>query len=180
VRRKRPRCENATEQSDEAAPFQLIEFRQVAAIRKARSIPESGDEVRTCAVRDLGQVAVRCGSWSCEKTKTDLVVMASERQIFAFFALCKTTGLKISGAVIPRRVFTQSRSKPESAPLGLMSASTGSGHLTAREKGFVVTANHRSLTVAPISPLSCACITCEWIAITKSANTRHRRLALLE
>jgi hypothetical protein len=36
----------AAEQGDEAAPFQLIEFRRVAAIRKARSIPEGGDQVR--------------------------------------------------------------------------------------------------------------------------------------
>ena len=37
------------------------------------------------------------------KTKSDLVVMPSGRQIFAFFAL----RTKIPGAVIPRRVFTQ-------------------------------------------------------------------------
>jgi hypothetical protein len=43
----------------------------------------------------------------CAKTKSDLVVMPSGRQIFAFFALRMTTEPKISGAVIPRRVFTQ-------------------------------------------------------------------------
>ena len=43
----------------------------------------------------------------CAKTKSDLVVMLSGRQIFAFFALRMTIGPKIPGAVIPRRVFTQ-------------------------------------------------------------------------
>jgi hypothetical protein len=49
----------------------------------------------------------------CAKTKSDLVVMPSERQIFAFFALRMTTEPKIPGAVIPRRVFTQPGSKRE-------------------------------------------------------------------
>ena len=40
----------------------MIEFRQVAAVRKARSIPESGVQVRTCAVQDFGRAFVRCGS----------------------------------------------------------------------------------------------------------------------
>jgi hypothetical protein len=62
VRRDRPCGRRAAEQGDEAAPFQLIEFRQVAAIRKAHSIPEGGDQVRTCAVQDFGRAAVRCGS----------------------------------------------------------------------------------------------------------------------
>ena len=65
ARRERPCC-RAAEQGDEAASFQLIEFRQVAAIRKARSIPEGGHQVRTCAVRDFGRAAVRCGSRPCE------------------------------------------------------------------------------------------------------------------
>jgi hypothetical protein len=43
----------------------------------------------------------------CVKTKSDLVVMPSGRQIFPFFALRITTEPKIPGAVIPRRVFTQ-------------------------------------------------------------------------
>jgi hypothetical protein len=43
------------------------------------------------------------------KTKSDLVVMPSGRQIFAFFALRMTVEPKIPGAVIPRRVFTQVR-----------------------------------------------------------------------
>jgi hypothetical protein len=59
--RERP-SSRAADQGDEAAPFQLIEFPQVAAIRKARSIPEGGDQVRTCAVQDFGRAAVRCGS----------------------------------------------------------------------------------------------------------------------
>jgi len=41
------------------------------------------------------------------KTKSDLVVMPSGRQIFAFFALRVTVEPKIPGAVIPRGVFTQ-------------------------------------------------------------------------
>ena len=41
------------------------------------------------------------------KTKSDLVVMPSGRQLFAFFALRMTVGPKIPGAVIPPRVFTQ-------------------------------------------------------------------------
>jgi len=63
TRGKRPRCDSAAEKGDEAAPFQLIEFHQVAAIRKARSIPEGGDQVRTCAVQDFDRAAVRCGSF---------------------------------------------------------------------------------------------------------------------
>ena len=38
------------------------------------------------------------------KTKSDLVVTPSGRQIFAFFALRRTVEPKIPGAVIPRRV----------------------------------------------------------------------------
>jgi hypothetical protein len=38
---------------------------------------------------------------------SDLVVMPSGGRIFAFFALRATTSLKIQGAFIPRRVFTQ-------------------------------------------------------------------------
>jgi hypothetical protein len=44
------------------------------------------------------------------KTKSDLVVMPSGRQIFAFFVLRMTIEPKIPGAVIPRGVFTQSGS----------------------------------------------------------------------
>src|SRR5215475_14194961 len=47
----------------------------------------------------------------CVKTKSDLVVMPSGRQIFPFFALRITTEPKIPGAVIPRRVFTQPGSR---------------------------------------------------------------------
>ncbi len=47
----------------------------------------------------------------CAKTKSDLVVMPSRRQIFMFFALRMTTGPKIPGTVIPRRVFTQPGSR---------------------------------------------------------------------
>jgi len=46
------------------------------------------------------------------KTKSDLLVMPSGRQIFAFLALRMTIGPKIPGAVIPRRVFTQPGSEP--------------------------------------------------------------------
>ena len=41
------------------------------------------------------------------KTKSNLVVALSGGGIFAFFSLSVTTSLKIPGAVIPRRVFTQ-------------------------------------------------------------------------
>jgi hypothetical protein len=61
ARRARPR-DRAAKQSDEFAPFQSTKFRQVAAIRKGRSIPEDGNQVRTCAVHDFGRAAVRCGS----------------------------------------------------------------------------------------------------------------------
>jgi hypothetical protein len=45
------------------------------------------------------------------KTKSDLVVMPSGRQIFLrFFVLRMTIEPKIPGAVIPRGVFTQSGS----------------------------------------------------------------------
>jgi hypothetical protein len=40
------------------------------------------------------------------KTKSDLVLMPSGRQILRFFALRMTVKPKISGAVIPPRVFT--------------------------------------------------------------------------
>jgi len=46
ARRERPRRNRAAEQGDEAAPSQLTKFHQVAAIRKARSIPKGGDQVR--------------------------------------------------------------------------------------------------------------------------------------
>jgi len=59
----------------------------------------------------------------CAKTKSDLVV--AEDKFLRFFALRMTTEPKISRAVIPRRVFTQPRSKRESALFGLMSAFTG-------------------------------------------------------
>jgi hypothetical protein len=58
---ERPRRRPA-EQGDKAAPFQLIKFRQVAAIRKACSIPQGGNKVRTRAVQYFGRAAVRCGS----------------------------------------------------------------------------------------------------------------------
>jgi hypothetical protein len=60
------------------------------------------------------------------KTKFDLIVASSGRPIFVFFALRMTTGLKISGAVIPRSVFTQPGSKREFPHFGLMSASSAS------------------------------------------------------
>jgi hypothetical protein len=41
------------------------------------------------------------------KTKSDLVVVPSGRQIFAFFGLRMTIGPEISGVVVPRGVFTQ-------------------------------------------------------------------------
>jgi hypothetical protein len=41
----------------------LVEFRRVAAIRKARSIPEGSDQVRTCAVQDFGRSVLRSGSF---------------------------------------------------------------------------------------------------------------------
>src|ERR1700730_9322491 len=41
------------------------------------------------------------------KTKSDLIVMPSGRQIFAFFCSPHDHRTKIPGAVIPRRVFTQ-------------------------------------------------------------------------
>jgi integrase len=51
-----------------------------------------------------------------------------------------TAGPKISGAVIPRRVFTQPGSKREAALFGLMSASTSSGSVrvwrTLRARSF--------------------------------------------
>jgi hypothetical protein len=50
----------------------------------------------------------------CAKTKSDLVVMPSGGRIFAFFALRATTSLKIQGAFIPRRVFTQAGSEAAS------------------------------------------------------------------
>src|ERR1700730_3572169 len=43
----------------------------------------------------------------CAKTKSDLVVVPSAGRTFAFFCLNVTTSLKITGAVIPRNVFTQ-------------------------------------------------------------------------
>ena len=46
-----------------------------------------------------------------------------------------TVGSKIPGAVIPRRVFTQPRSKRESTLFGLMSAPTSCGRAAAR--GYV-------------------------------------------
>src|SRR6516165_8143175 len=61
TRRNGP-CRRAAKQGDEAAPFQLIEFHQGTTVREARSIPEVGDQVRTCAVQDFGWAVVRCGS----------------------------------------------------------------------------------------------------------------------
>jgi hypothetical protein len=61
--RERPCYRARAEQCDEAAPSQLTKFPRVAAIRKARSIPKGGDEVRSCAVQDFGQPAVRSGSF---------------------------------------------------------------------------------------------------------------------
>jgi hypothetical protein len=61
------------------------------------------------------------------KTKSDLVVCRAEDKFLRFFALRMTTEPKISGAFIPRRVFTQPGSERESTPFGLMSASTNSG-----------------------------------------------------
>jgi hypothetical protein len=51
----------------------------------------------------------RCTCWSaagpgCVKTKSDLVV---EDEFLRFFALSVTTSLKIQGAFMPHRVFTQ-------------------------------------------------------------------------
>src|SRR5258705_9914421 len=43
----------------------------------------------------------------CVKTKSHLVVMPAKDEFLRFFALSATTSLKILGAVIPRRVFTQ-------------------------------------------------------------------------
>jgi hypothetical protein len=51
------------------------------------------------------------------KTKSDLVVMPSGRQIFAvFFALRMTVEPKIPGAIIPRSVFTQPGPKADVRP----------------------------------------------------------------
>jgi len=61
ARRNGPCC-RAAEQGYEAAPFQSTKFRQVAAIRKGRSILEDGDQVRSCAVQDFGRPTVRSGS----------------------------------------------------------------------------------------------------------------------
>jgi hypothetical protein len=61
ARSKRPHC-RAAEQGYEAAPFQSTKFRQVAAIRKGRSILEDGDQVRNCAVQDFGRPTVWSGS----------------------------------------------------------------------------------------------------------------------
>ena len=44
------------------------------------------------------------------KTKSDLVIASSVKQIFAFFYSRMTTDLKIIGAFIPRGVFTQAGS----------------------------------------------------------------------
>jgi hypothetical protein len=49
------------------------------------------------AARDLG----------CVKTRTDLVILPSGGRILRFFALSVITSLKIPGAIILRRVFTQ-------------------------------------------------------------------------
>jgi hypothetical protein len=43
----------------------------------------------------------------CAKTKSDLVVMPSGGRIFAFFCSARDHSLKIQGAFISRRVFTQ-------------------------------------------------------------------------
>jgi hypothetical protein len=45
----------------------MTKFHQVAAIRKARSIPKGSDQVRTCAVQDFGPPAVRNGSMLLKK-----------------------------------------------------------------------------------------------------------------
>ena len=58
------------------------------------------------------------------KTKSDLVVMPSGRQIFAFFALRMTVKPKIPGAVIPRRVFTWPGSWSCNNSLGLSADSS--------------------------------------------------------
>src|SRR5580700_4706582 len=70
----------------------------------------------------------------CVKTKSNLVVMPSGRQIFAFFALRVTVEPKIPGAVIPRRVFTQPGSI---ASVGLswhVGFTPDSGHVAARQR----------------------------------------------
>ena len=55
------------------------------------------------------------------KTKSDLVVMPSGRQIFAFFfPLRVTIEPKIPGAVIPRRVFYTARGQNRKSRLVLM------------------------------------------------------------
>src|SRR5262249_52389155 len=62
----------------------------------------------------------------CAKTKSDLkrnLIWSScraEEEFLYFFALNVTTRLKISGAIIPRNVFTQPGSKPEFSLLGCM------------------------------------------------------------
>jgi hypothetical protein len=65
-----------------------------APLSSYRKVPRLGERVQepTTTACDPG----------CVKTKSDLVVMASEGRILAFFALSVTTSLKILGAVIPR------------------------------------------------------------------------------
>src|SRR5260221_14241876 len=63
--------------------------------------------------RAANLVATAAFDPGCVKTKSDLVVMPSEGRILRFFALSVTTSLKILGAVIPRRVFTQPGPKAE-------------------------------------------------------------------
>src|SRR5260370_23734669 len=66
--------------------------------------------------RAANLVATAAFDPGCVKTKSDLVVMPSEGRILRFFALSATTSLKILGAVIPRRVFTQPG--PKAASIG--------------------------------------------------------------
>ena len=72
------------------------------------------------------------------KTKSDLVVMPSGRQIFAFFALRMTVEPKIPGAVIPPRVFTQ--------PGSSTSFQAQAAHFHFSPDSGRIAASHRSAT----------------------------------
>jgi hypothetical protein len=61
ARRKRPRGRRAAEQSNEAAPFQLIEFRQALPFGRLAAYRRAVTKSGLVAVQDFGRAVVRCG-----------------------------------------------------------------------------------------------------------------------
>jgi hypothetical protein len=106
-RLRAPRTDNAAEQRDELAPLNWS--RSVAAILKAHSIPEGGDQVRTRAAQDFGRDFVCCGSMLLKKSQT------ARRQ----FACCKKIWPTTTDSAWPQsryrgrqRVFSSSSEVP--------------------------------------------------------------------